>query len=225
MVYKIIIPARANSKRLPGKNMKVLGNKPLIQYSIDFALNHFSADSIWVNSDDQHIIEFAKQKGVRTLLRPDDLATDYTSTVDVLKFQVRYFQEQNIDCDAIILLQPTNPFREDNLLKISIEKFKKSKRNSLATFTKSEKKLGIIENNFFKPTNYLPGQRSQDLEKSYFENGLLYIVKCDSILAGKIITDDVFPLVCDNFESSIDIDYIEDFMFAETLLKLKYDKK
>tara|TARA_B110000908_G_C10214813_1_gene432208 strand:- start:730 stop:1407 length:678 start_codon:yes stop_codon:yes gene_type:complete len=225
MNYKIIIPARANSKRLPGKNMKLLGQKPLIQYSIDFALNNFSKNDIWVNTDDHKVIEFAKQKGIMTLLRPNNLATDYISTVDVLKFQVKFFQEQNIDCDAIILLQPTNPFREDNLLKISIEKFKKSKRNSLATFSKSEKKLGNIENNFFKPINYLPGQRSQDLEKSYFENGLLYIVKCESILAGKIITDDVFPLVCDNVESSIDIDYLEDFMFAETLLKLKYDKK
>ena len=175
MVYKIIIPARANSKRLPGKNMKILGNKPLIQYSIDFALNNFSPDSIWVNSDDQQIIEFAKQLGVRTLLRPDDLATDNSTTVDVLKFQVDFFEKQNIICDAIILLQPTNPFREDNLLKEAIDEFQKSKRSSLATFSLSEKKLGSIDGGFFTPTNYLPGQRSQDMKKSYFENGLLYI--------------------------------------------------
>ena len=221
MVYKIIIPARGNSKRLPGKNMKVLGDKPLIQYSIDFALNNFSADSIWVNSDDQHIIEFAKQKGIRTLLRPDDLATDYTSTIDVLKFQVNYFKEQNIACDAIILLQPTNPFREDNLLKEAIDEFQESKRNSLATFSISEKKLGKIEGGLFKPTNYTPGQRSQDLEKSYFENGLLYITKCDNILEGKVITDDVYPLICDNLESTVDIDYLDDFILAEFLLKSK----
>ena len=221
MVYKIIIPARGNSKRLPGKNMKVLGDKPLIQYSIDFALNNFSADSIWVNSDDQHIIEFAKQKGIRTLLRPDDLATDYTSTVDVLNFQVNYFKEQNIACDAIILLQPTNPFRKDILLKKAIQEFQESKRNSLATFSISEKKLGKIEGGFFKPTNYIPGQRSQDLEKDYFENGLLYITKLESILAGKVITDDVYPLVCNAIESSIDIDHMGDFIFAESLLKLK----
>ena len=201
--------------------MKNLGDKPLIQFSIDFALNNLSADSIWVNSDDQHIIEFAKQKGVRTLLRPDDLATDYTSTVDVLKFQVNYFKEQNIDCDAIILLQPTNPFREDNLLKEAIEEFQESKRNSLATFSISEKKLGKIEGGLFKPTNYIPGQRSQDLEKSYFENGLLYITKCDNIFEGKVITDDVYPLIRNNLESSVDIDDLDDFIFAEFLLKSK----
>ena len=221
MVYKIIIPARANSKRLPGKNMRVLGDKPLIQYSIDFALNHFSADSIWVNSDDQHIIEFAKQKGTRTLLRPNDLATDYSSTVDVIKFQVNYFKEQNIVCDAIILLQPTNPFREDSLLQEAIEKFQESKRNSLATFSISQEKQGKIEGGFFKPTNYVTGQRSQDLEKTYFENGLLYITKLESILEGKVITKDVYPLVCNKVESSIDIDCMADFIFAESLLKVK----
>jgi len=221
MKFKIIIPARANSKRLPGKNMKVLGGKPLIQYSIDFALNHFSEEAIWVNSDDQEILNFAKLKGVNTLVRPDNLSTDFSRTVDVLKHQVNYFKKQNIICDAIILLQPTNPLREDDLLKNAIRKFQESGRNSLATFSISGKKLGKIEDGFFKPTNYIPGQRSQDLEKYYFENGLLYITKCDSILVGKIITDDVCTLICESLGSTVDIDNLEDFIFAESLLKLK----
>lgn len=224
MVYKVIIPARANSKRLPGKNMKVLGGKPLIQYSIDFALNNFSADSIWVNSNDYQVIEFAKKKGIRTLLRPADLATDYSSTLDVLKFHVNYFKEHNICCDAIILLQPTNPFRDKELLTIAIDEFESSNRNSLSTFSLHEKKVGEIKNNFFKPTNYKKGQRSQDLKKSYFENGLLYISKCKSILMGQIITDDVFPLICNSLESTVDIDDIDDFRYAESILILKKNK-
>ena len=98
---------------------------------------------------------------------------------------------------------------------------KNSERNSLATFSVHEKKIGEIKSNIFKPINYLPGQRSQDLKKSYFENGLIYITKCESILLGKIITKDVYPLVCNGIESTVDIDYLEDFMFAEYLLKLK----
>ena len=221
MKYQVIIPARKNSKRLPGKNMKLLGNKPLIQYSIDFALRHFSKDVVWVNTDDKEIIKYAKIKGINTLLRPADLALDLTTTVDVLKHQVNHFKEQNIVCDAIILLQPTNPFREDNLLKEAIKKFQESGRNSLATFSITEKKLGKIEDRFFKPTNYFPGQRSQDLEKTYFENGSLYITKRESILENKIITDDVYPFVCKNKESTVDIDYFEDFVYAESILKLK----
>ena len=84
-----------------------------------------------------------------------------------------------------------------------------------------KKKIGIIKNDLFKPTNYLLGQRSQDLEKFYFENGLLYITKCKSILAEKVITEDVYPLVCNSIESTVDIDYLEDFIFAESLLKLE----
>ena len=91
MKYKVIIPARANSKRLPGKNMKFLGNKPLIEYSIDYALNNFKPDEIWVNSDDREIIKFANIKGVNTLVRPEILGLDLTSTVDVLKFQINYY--------------------------------------------------------------------------------------------------------------------------------------
>ena len=58
-------------------------------------------------------------------------------------------------------------------------------------------------------------------QKTYFENGLLYITKCESIILGEIITEDVYPLVCNDIESKVDIDYLEDFVFAEFLLKLK----
>ena len=224
MNYQIVIPARANSKRLPGKNMKLLDNKPLIQYSIDYAVKHFSNKKIWVNSDDREIIDLAKKNNIQTLVRPKNLATDFTSTVDVLRFHLKYLFELDIKCDAIILLQPTNPLRHDKLLKSAIEKFEEINRGSLATFSVLEKKIGKIKNYFFKPTNYVPGQRSQDLEKEYFENGQLYITKSESIELGKIITDDVYPLICNDFTSSIDIDYIEDFICAESLLKYKNSK-
>lgn len=225
MNFKIVIPARANSKRLPGKNMKILGKKPLIEYSIDYALNYFNGEDIWVNSDDLQILQFADKKAVKILPRPINLATDLTATVDVLKFNVNYFIVNDIACDAIILLQPTNPFREPDLLEKALEVFEKSARNSLATFSILEKKIGNIENEVFTPRNYLPGQRSQDLEKSYFENGQLYITKCHSILKGKIITEDVYPFVCNNLEATVDIDNYNDFKLAELLLKFKDERK
>ena len=224
MKFQVIIPARANSQRLPGKNMRKLGDRHLIEYSIDYALSFFPDNSIWVNSDDLEVINLAREKGVQTLIRPQFLANDNTPTVDVLKFQLKYFQEQAIKCDAIILLQPTNPFRDVDLLKIATKTFLGAKRNSLATFSPSRRKLGKIANNSYEPLNYLPGQRSQDLEILYFENGLLYITKCDSILEGKIITDDVIPIIVDSFGSSIDIDYLEDFQMAEAILKINRDE-
>ena len=226
MDYRIVIPARGKSKRLPGKNMRLLGNKPLIQYSIDTALAKFQSDYIWVNSDDQEIIDYAKRAGVKHLLRPDNLATDLTPTVDVIKHQLEYFDETKVNCDAIILLQPTNPFRESHLLDSAISKFEQTNRKSLATFSYLEKKIGNIENDFFVPKNYLPGQRSQDLKNSYFENGQLYITKRESIKLGEIITEDVYPYISKDIEATVDIDYIEDFHYAEFLLKFKkYEKK
>ncbi len=225
MIYKIIIPARANSKRLPGKNVKLLAGKPLIEYSIEYALNNFSPNEVWINSNDLKVIELARNKGVNILERPEHLAKDNTPTIEVLKYQINHFKKKNIKCDALILLQPTNPLRSVNLLREAISQFELSGRNSLASFSTNERKIGIIKNNFFEPSNYMPGQRSQDLERQVYENGLIYITKIESILKNEIITKDVYPYVCDNINSKVDIDYIEDFIFAETILKSKNEEK
>lgn len=91
MKYKVIIPARKGSKRLPGKNLKVLNNKPLIKYSIDYALNYFDKDDIWVNSDCEQILSFASNINVNIYKRPLILGGDTVSTVDVLKDHLFFF--------------------------------------------------------------------------------------------------------------------------------------
>ena len=220
MEFHIIIPARANSKRLPGKNIKLLSGKPLIQYSIEFALEILKKNNIWVNSDDLNIIEIAKSLGVQTLIRPDKLSSDFTTTAEVLEHHTSHLIKK-VNCDAIILLQPTNPFRNINFVNEAIRIFQDSGRESLATFSSSNRKLGKIVNNIFEPINYSFGQRSQDLDSSYYENGLLYITKTKAILRGEILTEDVYPLICDNLETSVDIDTIEDFLYAEAILNVK----
>jgi N-acylneuraminate cytidylyltransferase len=79
--------------------------------------------------------------------------------------------------------------------------------------------LGTIEKGVFKPFNYSIGQRSQDLEPLYFENGLLYITKATHILNNQIVTENAFPLIVDHLFASIDIDTQEDFDLAEFMLK------
>tara|TARA_Y100001954_G_C15828143_1_gene613287 strand:- start:325 stop:1011 length:687 start_codon:yes stop_codon:yes gene_type:complete len=228
MDYKVIIPARLNSKRLPNKNVKLLIDKPLIQYTIEYALNNFQPNQIWINSDDHRILNLAKNLGVKSYNRPKELASDFTPTIEVLKDHLLFFINEGIKADALVLLQPTSPFRSNDLIKKSIKIFENSKTQSLATFTFLKKKIGTIKSKKFKPVNYSFGQRTQDLrEKYYYENGQLYITKSESILDGKILTDDIIPLITEDIESTIDIDDIYDFYQAEKYLinKSKNEKK
>jgi len=219
MNYQVVIPARGGSKRFPGKNMAELGGKPLIQHTIEYALNNDFKNRIWVNTDNDYIAKFSKMEGINVTIRPNELGGDFVPTIDVLKHQLSFFKKQNIACDAIILLQVTSPLRPSILLRQAILKFEQNKRSSLATFSSLDKKFGSIKDDCFKPKNYEPGQRSQDLHKLFFENGLLYISSAESILKGKIMSKDVFPLIINGIESMVDIDMPDDLILAEFLIK------
>ena len=138
-------------------------------------------------------------------------------------YQRELREQKKISNEQIKRIREKNKkLKEDKVgLEEAIEKFENSNRNSLATFSISKKKYGKIKGTIFQPTNYLPGQRSQDLENNFFENGSLYITKCDSIISGKVITDDVYPLICKDIDSTIDIDNYQDFLIAEALLNFK----
>ncbi len=221
MNYQVIIPARGGSKRFPKKNIHLLNGVPLIAHSILFALKSFDKTNIWVNTDDEEIALVAKNYDVNITLRPIELGSDTASTADVLFFQSTFFNANNIPCDAMILLQATNPIRPQNLIHSAISEFEKNNRNSLAAFASLNRKFGKINNYFYTPTNYSPGQRMQDIEPDYIENGLIYITKIDSIQKKEIITSDVFPLLIDGEETLVDIDEPKDMLFAEFLLKNK----
>lgn len=218
--YKIIIPARAGSKRIPFKNRVDFEGIPLIRHSIDYAKKFISHDSIYVNTDDVQIQKIASEAGVNIYQRPSSLGGDYITTGEVLRNQCELFEAQNVEYNNIILLQATNPLRPKDLLLNGVSKFEKSGRNSLVTFSSFKRKFGKIHSNMFIPENYLLGQRSQELKPLYFENGLLYITKKDEILKGNIISGDCFPLVIDHPFADIDIDEIIDLERAKNYLRL-----
>jgi N-acylneuraminate cytidylyltransferase len=221
LTYKIIIPARGGSKRFPRKNIYPLNGSPLIAYSIKYALNYFSPENIWVNTDDTEIKDIAERFGVNVFVRSDKNGSDEASTADVLKEHSEYFLRESIMFDAVILLQVTNPLRSRALMQTAIIQFENSKRQSLATYSILNKKYGSILNNHFIPDNYSFGMRMQDIAPQYFENGLIYITKKESLLSGEIITKDTFPLIVEEIGATVDIDEPNDIYFAEFLLKHK----
>tara|TARA_R110002111_G_scaffold1782_2_gene12223 strand:+ start:3722 stop:4390 length:669 start_codon:yes stop_codon:yes gene_type:complete len=212
-----IIPARAGSKRLPIKNIKMLNGIPLIAHSIKYALSNSNLiDDIYVSTDSDTIKEIALQFGAKVINRPAELSGDLEPTVSALKHVLTVLNE---DIDTIVILQATNPLRPKDLLSEALNAFIKNNSESLFTVSRDHKKLGKIVSNHFKPYNYKIGQRSQDLEPLYYENGLLYITKARLIKKDIIFNDASFPWVVNHKFASIDIDTQEDFDYAEYILK------
>jgi CMP-N-acetylneuraminic acid synthetase len=210
-----IIPARGGSKRLPNKNNLLFGGIPLIAHSILFAQKHKDIiDEIYVSTNDEAIKKIAIQYGAHVIDRPEHLSGDLEPTITAIQHALTTI---SYAVDSLVLLQPTNPLRPENLLKEAFESYQMSDSDSLFTVTRNHQKLGKITNNFFEPYNYVIGQRSQDLEPLYFENGLLYISNGRLIKEGKIISENSIPYEVNHIFASIDIDTQDDFDYAEYL--------
>jgi len=116
-----IIPARGGSKRLPGKNIKILNGKPLLAHSIEFAQNSEYINKLVVSTDDPNIADVAKQYGAEIIMRPAELAQDTTKTAPVLLHAVDELEKDGYKPDIIILLQATCPVRQKNLCQNAIK--------------------------------------------------------------------------------------------------------
>ena len=210
-----IIPARGNSKRLPNKNLLLLGGIPLLVHSILYAQRNPSIiDEIYVSTDSAAIKKIALQFGARVLDRPDIISGDFEPTLSCIQHALNSVPDT---VESIVLLQPTNPLRPEKLLQEAFEAYHRNEADSLFTVTRNHLKLGKIINNCFEPYNYTIGQRSQDLEPLYFENGLLYITKVKSIREGKIVSENSVPYEVNHIFADVDIDTQADFEYASFL--------
>lgn len=211
-----IIPARGGSKRLPNKNILSLGGIPLIAHSMLFAqINCNIIDEIYVSTEDEAIKKIALRYGVQVIDRPESLSGDLEPTVTALRYVL---ETLDFEVENVVLLQATNPLREEKLLAEAFEIYQKGNYDSLFTVSRNHRKLGKIAHNQFIPFNYEPGQRSQDLEPLYFENGLLYITKASLILEDIIISETAYPLEVNHIFANVDIDTQEDLDYANYLI-------
>lgn len=217
-----IIPARGGSKRLHSKNILPLAGLPLIAHSILYAKENSNIiGEVYVSTNDSEIKEVALQYGAKVIDRPEELSGDFEPTVTSLK---HVLQSIGGGVDQVFLLQATNPLRPKNLIQEAFTSFQKANADSLMTVTRNHQKFGKIVNEQFIPFNYVMGQRSQDLEPLYFENGLLYICKSELIMNEMILGKNNFPLVVNHVFAQADIDTAEDFEYAEYLFN-KYNLK
>jgi CMP-N-acetylneuraminic acid synthetase len=107
-----VVPARGGSKGLPGKNIRMICGKPLIDWTIQAALKSRFIDELIVSTDSPEIADIAAKAGASVpFLRPAGLATDTSPTIDVVEHVLEHFRAASESFDYLVLLEPTSPLR------------------------------------------------------------------------------------------------------------------
>lgn len=190
-----IIPARGNSKGVPGKNKKLLQDKPLIAYSIETALKCKYITRLIVSTDDAEIAEISLKSGAEVpFMRPENLASDDSPTIDTVIHALEYFNNEGNSFDAVCLLQPTVPFRSKADIDGAIEKFISTKADSLISVREIPHVYNPhwafekVENSDYlrlatEDEKIIP--RRQNLPEAYFRDGSIYLTKSEVVLKEK----------------------------------------
>ena len=222
MKYLGFVVARKGSKGIPGKNMKLLNDKPLIQYSFEAGLSAKSLESVHLSTDDERIIELAKICGVESLyVRPTKLATDESSVLDVILYHLDWLEMNSLPIpENIVLLQPTSPVRKEGLIDSCISAFEKSGKSSLIAVSHCSQhpyEMFQIKNGKLDYINKIP-QRRQEYPEYYFITGSLYMASTNYIRTNNKLFDEFSATYIVSNEEAVDIDEEEDIRLAEFYL-------
>jgi CMP-N,N'-diacetyllegionaminic acid synthase len=224
-----IVPARGGSKRLPGKNIKLLGNKPLISWTIEAATGISEICDILVSTDNSEIAAVAEIAGAKVpWLRPAHLSSDEATSVEVAIHALNWYEEEFSKVDGVLLLQPTSPYRTKLTIQKGINLFREFNQRPIVGVSPSQthpqwalKKQGEFLVPFME--NHKLGTRSQELLPSFSPNGLLYLVSPEYLRMehsfGEIMA---VPCHTSSVKEAIDIDTDWDFKFATYMLTQEY---
>lgn len=223
----VVIPARGGSKGLPGKNIKLLGGKPLIQHTIDAAKSVFSDAEIIVSTDSEEIRQTVIDYGLKVpFLRPIELATDAAGTYEVLLHAIDFTESRGIYNDILVLLQPTSPFRNAQHIEEALALYtneldmvvsvKETKSNPYYVL-KEENDLGFLVSS--KKGSFT---RRQDCPKVWEFNGAIYVINIQSLKIKSIGDLTKIRKYVMSEVDSVDVDSYLDFNICEELYTLKY---
>ncbi|MFV0583718.1 MAG: cytidylyltransferase domain-containing protein [Parabacteroides gordonii] len=215
MKYVVLIPARGGSKRFPGKNLYLLCGKSLLAHSILYSQRVLPDVEVYVSTDSEEIAAVARKYGAGVIERPAELSGDLCPTDLALQHAATELLSEGKEFDYMLCIQVTNPLRPDGMMEEALQIIESGKNDSLFTVSPLLRKLGRLVDGQFIPWNFKFGQRSQDMENLYFENGLLYISHRDLILNGRIRGDSLYSLIVDHPFGALDIDNREDFELVE----------
>ncbi len=221
-----IIPARGGSKGLPGKNIKLIAGKPLIAWSIETAFKSKYVDDVIVSTDSDDIAKVATQYNAPVpFLRPNHLATDQASTVDVVLDLLDTLEKSDKTYDYLVLLEPTSPLRKDDDIDNMLEKIELLPRFdsivSIGEVSANPYLMKIIKDDSYENliNSSMSMSRRQDLPEAFFPYGVAYIVKVPAFRDEKTFyTKKSTYFKIERFQC-YEIDDIFDFLAAESVLR------
>ena len=220
-----IIPARSGSKGLKDKNIKNLHGKPLIAYTIEAAINSNIFTDVVVSTDSELYGEVSEKHGAQVpFIRPKELATDHSSSIDVIINTIDELNKKNKIYDYFMLLQPTSPLRDSTDLINAVNLFFEKKAKTVVSVCETEHSPLLMNtldsslemNNFLTSKN---NKRRQELPDYYRINGAIYLSNTKHFLQHKdFYNGRSFAYIMDQMKS-IDIDTEIDFEIAKVLMK------
>lgn len=217
-----IVPARGGSKGIPRKNLREIGGKPLIAWTIIEAQKSRYIDRLILSSEDDQIIEVAKAWGCEVpFKRPLELAEDDTPGIAPVLNALNTLPQY----DYVMLLQPTSPLRQVNDIDICLEKCLANNAKSCVSVTEATENPYWMYNissdgvmhKLIEINNYFT--RRQDLPKVYKLNGAVYVAQSEWLLQNKSFLSDETIAYVMPFQRSVDIDEEHDLQITEFLLK------
>lgn len=224
-----LIPARGGSKGIPHKNSKDLNGKPLILYSLEVARSLTGDDDICVSTDDPQIISLLKSANYQVpFIRPAELATDTSSSYDVILHALYFYENQGKIYDAVVLLQPTSPLRTELHVKEALNLFDMH-IDAVVSVCESPHNPYY---NLYEESNdhYLliskgngTCKRRQDAPKVWLFNGAIYVFNVESLKKGYFDSFTRIKKYVMPSQFLIDLDTPLDWQILENMIRSRHD--
>jgi len=224
--YIALICARAGSKGLPGKNIKILNGIPLIGWSIKVAKEVEKISRVIVSTDSEEIARIALEYGAEVpFMRPKELAQDDSSEWRVWQHTIMHLNDQKYPIDGLIIVPTTAPLRSKEDINNCIKEFENGNVDTVITVSDSHRSpyFNMIKNNkngysslVIHPEKKIT--RRQDVPKVYDVTTVAYVVSPNFILQNNSIFDGRVRSVYIPPERALDIDTMLDFRIAECLI-------
>ncbi|MCR4617414.1 MAG: acylneuraminate cytidylyltransferase family protein [Lachnospiraceae bacterium] len=222
-----IIPARSGSKGLPDKNIKVLGDKPLIGWTIDASKESGCFDEIMVSTDSEEYGRIARNLGANVpFLRSAETSCDTASSWDMVREVLKCYDNIGKRFDGFCLLQPTSPFRNAEDIKGAFSLMKEKQAKAVVSVCECEHSPlwsgnlpdSLSMDGFITKTAM---EQRQKQSKFFRLNGAIYLMDTDGFLKGReLYGAGTFAYIMKN-ENSVDIDSALDFEYAAFIASRK----